>query len=237
METQLIISPIQRNSIQNYSGAFQLFAWEEMFASNFHKKILCLFLCIFGLLEFSYSQDKLYRYDGSQIDAKVLEVTQDEIKYKKFSYLEGPTIVVAKSDIVMIIYENGEKDIFAEENVEPISKEVPIENTKTEYEMYLQGKQDASSRYTSYRPFWGTFVPTVIFAPAGVVAGVIIGSTSPSPKVIAETMPDAKLIVNQDYYRGYKKKMRQKKWGRVCGGFGIGIAVNVVTYYLIWGGR
>ena len=44
---------------------------------------------------------------GQEIKAKVTEITLSEIKYKQFEYLEGPTRTVSKSDVFVIIYENG----------------------------------------------------------------------------------------------------------------------------------
>ena len=58
------------------------------------------------------AQDVIVKKDGSTILSKVLEVNQGEIKYKKYSNLEGPTYAIDKSEIITINYENGEKDTF-----------------------------------------------------------------------------------------------------------------------------
>jgi len=50
--------------------------------------------------------------DGNEIKAKVTEITLSEIKYKAFEYLEGPTRIVEKKDVFLIIYENGTREIF-----------------------------------------------------------------------------------------------------------------------------
>ena len=50
--------------------------------------------------------------NGNEIKAKVTEITLSEIKYKAFEYLEGPTRVVEKSDVFLIIYENGTREVF-----------------------------------------------------------------------------------------------------------------------------
>ena len=196
----------------------------------------CIFsICLFLSLSSLFSQDKIFLYTGEHIDAKVLEVTVSEIKYKKFNYLEGPTIIISKSEIVMIIYENGDKDVFAKENnKQTVSNDSILTSPiKTPAEMFLLGKKDASVKYRSYKPFLGTLIPTTIFAPAGLVTALVICVSKPSIKTIEETNPDPKLIVNQDYYNKYKQKIKQKKWGRAIGGFGVGIAINVVVYALI----
>jgi hypothetical protein len=50
--------------------------------------------------------------NGDEISAKVLEVNQDVITYKNWTNIEGPTYSKAKSEIFMIKYANGSKDIF-----------------------------------------------------------------------------------------------------------------------------
>ncbi len=75
------------------------------------KSILAAFICIFGIAT-ANAQDLIVQKDGSIIKSKVYEVTQTEIKYKKFSNLDGPLYTIGKSDILSINYENGETDTF-----------------------------------------------------------------------------------------------------------------------------
>ena len=63
------------------------------------------------------AQDIITKKDGEDIQAKVLEVLTSEIKYKKFDFQDGPTYTELKSNILMIRYENGLKDIFVQEKV------------------------------------------------------------------------------------------------------------------------
>ena len=64
------------------------------------------------------AQDVIVKKDGSAILSKVLEVNTSDIKYKKFSNLDGPTYSIIKSEIMSINYENGEKDVFDDINME-----------------------------------------------------------------------------------------------------------------------
>nr|MBC7612395.1 hypothetical protein [Pseudopedobacter sp.] len=72
------------------------------------KKIIYLsFLFIFlGILQ-SKAQDKIYKKDGTVLEAKVTEVGSSEIKYKAFANLNGPVYTIAKAAILKITYENG----------------------------------------------------------------------------------------------------------------------------------
>lgn len=58
------------------------------------------------------AQDVIVKKDGSTILSKVVEVSETQVKYKKFSNLEGPTYVVSVSELTGIDYQNGEKDVF-----------------------------------------------------------------------------------------------------------------------------
>ena len=73
-----------------------------------------LFFC-FALLLFSVSvsaQDIITKKSGEDIKAKVLEVMENEIKYKLFDYLDGPTYTLRKSEILMIHYSNGTNEVI-----------------------------------------------------------------------------------------------------------------------------
>ncbi len=50
--------------------------------------------------------------NGDEIVAKVLEVSQTTIKYKKCNNLDGPLMVESVDNVFMIKYVNGSKDVF-----------------------------------------------------------------------------------------------------------------------------
>lgn len=61
-----------------------------------------------------FAQDIITKKDGTDIKAKVTEVGQSQITYKKFSNLEGPTYTLNIADILMITYENGEREVYVD---------------------------------------------------------------------------------------------------------------------------
>lgn len=71
-----------------------------------------LLLCFVFFTGFSHAQDVIVKKDGNTILAKVLEVNQVDIKYKKFSNLQGPIYTINKTEIMVINYESGDKDAF-----------------------------------------------------------------------------------------------------------------------------
>jgi hypothetical protein len=77
-----------------------------------------------------YAQDVITEKGNIHIQAKVLEVTTTEVKYKKFDYQTGPTYTLRKADLVMIKYENGSTDVFSATPAKSGSSGSP--NTKTQ---------------------------------------------------------------------------------------------------------
>ena len=95
------------------------------------------FLC-FTLFSFiAYSQDLITTKKGEDIQTKVLEINTTEVKYKKADNLEGPIYTILKSDILIIRYANGTKDVFNEEK-EVISTKT--ENSKGNYMTYERNR-------------------------------------------------------------------------------------------------
>lgn len=90
------------------------------------------------------AQDVITLKDGSDVQAKILEVTTSEIKYKKYSNPDGPVFTIKKSDVLIVRYENGEKDVFS--NNQQTSEYVP--NTT---ERVVEGM-----KYNEYRNFYDT---------------------------------------------------------------------------------
>jgi len=60
----------------------------------------------------AYSCDVIVLKNGSETKGKILEISPTEIKYKKCDYIDGPTISVLKSDVFMLKYANGTKEVI-----------------------------------------------------------------------------------------------------------------------------
>ena len=80
---------------------------------KFFKFFMVLAVCLSPL--FASAQDVITLKSGDEIQAKVTEVGQTEVKYKRFDNPDGPTYTVNKSDIFMVKYQNGQKDVFKDE--------------------------------------------------------------------------------------------------------------------------
>ena len=92
------------------------------------KKVILIILFIPFLV---LGQDNMMLFDQDpgdfsikykEILCKVIEIDDNNIKYKKFSNINGPTIVIKKSEVYMIKYSNGTSEtITVKENDDPLA--------------------------------------------------------------------------------------------------------------------
>ncbi|HBG70911.1 MAG: hypothetical protein A2W93_08710 [Bacteroidetes bacterium GWF2_43_63] len=59
-----------------------------------------------------FAQDTIFTKGTTTIAAKVSEITEGEIKYRKFSNLNGPLYSISTNEVFKIRYENGEIEFF-----------------------------------------------------------------------------------------------------------------------------
>jgi hypothetical protein len=76
------------------------------------RKLILMFACLAFFVQTVHAQDLIVRKTGSDIKTKVVEIGTDYVKYKKNDNLTGPDYVIAVSDIVVIQYEDGSRDMF-----------------------------------------------------------------------------------------------------------------------------
>ena len=73
-------------------------------------------LLTLGLMFFcaeSFAQDIIHTLDQRPIEAKVLEITDDYVRYKTFDNLDGPDYRMSVSRILRIVFENGTEKLFS----------------------------------------------------------------------------------------------------------------------------
>jgi len=70
-----------------------------------------IFITLFGYNVMA--QDTIVLKNGNNIRAIVEEIGINDVKYKKFDFLDGPFYILRQSDIKMIKYEDGQMDVFS----------------------------------------------------------------------------------------------------------------------------
>lgn len=190
------------------------------------KKLVFVFVAVLSTA-FSFAQDVITKSNGDEIKAKVLEVSQTEIKYKKFDNLNGPTFAISKNEVFMVKYENGSKDVF---NTERESKS---SNGDINMEAFEKGKRDARLNYKGKNSgaIW-TGAAAAFTAP---ILGVIpaIATSSSEPKIENLGSIDPKLFKDPNYKAGYLEEAHKRKKRRVWSGFGVGSVVFVLAYLFV----
>jgi hypothetical protein len=78
-----------------------------------------LLIALVLIFSSSYSQDKIYRNNGKIIEAKILEIGSDEIRYKEFNNLDGPIYILETDKIKKIVFENGKSQQFHDNLKDP----------------------------------------------------------------------------------------------------------------------
>lgn len=76
----------------------------------FYKAIACMVVILMGTTLFA--QDVIVTADAKKIEAKILEVSKTEIKYKEHDNPDGPTFVLGTNEISSIIYANGKVVLY-----------------------------------------------------------------------------------------------------------------------------
>ena len=78
------------------------------------KKIFVL-LCAQLVMLSAFAQDVIITKDAQKIPAKVTDIEDAVIKYKKYDNLDGPTYTMKKSEIATLMLENGSVEVFTDQ--------------------------------------------------------------------------------------------------------------------------
>ncbi len=96
------------------------------------KKTFSLLVCAL-CASIVVAQDIIITKDAQRIEAKIQEVSNQEIKYKLFTYQDGPVFVLSIADINSITFENGDVQVY-----NPISSQAqqtqqePVQEAETQ---------------------------------------------------------------------------------------------------------
>ena len=192
------------------------------------RKFLSITLAAFLIIKIGYSQDMITLKTGEDIQARVREVGYIWITYKKLDDPVGPILSVLKSDILLIRYKDGRKDIFLKDI---LTQSKPI-NDSSDVQYYLLGIKDAHTYYKGYKPAAMGAILSVMFEPVGFIVPIASSATMPNEKNLM--YPDPELFRNFEYYKGYTHEAKHIKAQRVWLNFGISLVVlNGLIIYAI----
>lgn len=77
-------------------------------------KRLFIFFIVFTFFagHFLNAMDLIILRDGNVIEARVVEISATEIRYRRIDHLDGPIIVISVDRVLSIRYENGRIEVF-----------------------------------------------------------------------------------------------------------------------------
>jgi len=100
---------------------------------NVKRRTFLFFAALCICVARTFAQDVITLKNGDDIQALVQEIGEVDIKYKKYDNPNGPNYTLKKSEIFMIRYVNGSKDVFkdnpppvTETTSEPTEKSTPV---------------------------------------------------------------------------------------------------------------
>ena len=195
------------------------------------KKIILSTLLTIFTISICFSQDVITIKSGEDISAKILEIGQTEIKYKKFDNQTGPTYSILKSDVIIVRYENGTKDLF-NVNTSPSTTISTTTSNSDNGNLFLEGQLDAVKYYKGYKAAGtGTLVTSLFLSPlVGLIPAIACSSTPPDRYNLS--YPDEDKMKKSEYYSGYTQKAKKIKQGKVWTNWGISY---VIILFLVIG--
>lgn len=124
--------------------------------------------------------------NGEEINGKVLEISQTEIRYKRCDNLEGPTIIIDKAGVSQIKYANGSSELIRSESPKKIeepdyytpgAKAPPVNRYNSDKKVinkFALASMISAITSVVWIPLALSYVPwLIILAPIPIVLGII----------------------------------------------------------------
>jgi hypothetical protein len=189
------------------------------------KKIFLIAVSFVSILSVCNAQDIITKKSGEDIKAKILEVNQTEVKYKRFDNSNGPTFTILKSELLMVRYENGTKDIFKE-------VEEKVEKKSTSTDLISKAKQDAKTNYKGQNSGAGwTTATSIVLSPLfGLIPAIACSTSEPNESNL--NYKEAELMKDNQYNQTFREEAHKIKKRKIWKNFAIGSAVWIAVVLL-----
>jgi hypothetical protein len=106
------IKSIYLHTLENIKNLVLYLLFQLLKPKLMNMKTLLLSLLLLTVSLSAYCQDKIYKRDGSTLTVLVKEISDKNVKYKKYDNQAGPDYSIAKDDVEKIQYQNGSEDVF-----------------------------------------------------------------------------------------------------------------------------
>ena len=133
------------------------------------KKLILLATASAWLTFHVKAQDIIILTDLQELEAKVEEISNNSVKYRKWENLDGPVYTISRETVRMIIYENGIRERFPEP-VHELPDAIESVDTLVEVDEQDPGVHYPSSSETSTYPDY-SYMDRVDYAPYRINMG------------------------------------------------------------------
>ncbi|MDX2190709.1 MAG: hypothetical protein SFY32_12680 [Bacteroidota bacterium] len=186
-----------------------------------------ILLFLIGSSSFIFSQDIIIKNNGEDLKVKVIEISENEVRYKSYQDKKDTLHIVLKSEILMIKYENGKVEVN-DNGKESLSNFI---NSNHLINLKELGIRDAKRNYIKYKSAaTGSFFAGLVclFPIVPIVAGFVEPETSNLgiTKMYLYNVPEYRLGYNQYALKVKKRKMYMNHW------FGVTVHLSIIALLL-----
>ena len=105
------------------------------------KQIILLLTIILFSSELMMAQEIIIQTNGKEIKSKIVEITEETIKYHEFGEADTPIRNIDISDVFMIVYEDGKRELYT-----------AINSSNTKRGKYFMLGIELGSSYSDFGP-------------------------------------------------------------------------------------
>lgn len=158
-------------------------------------KNLFIIVIMIVLCRLGYGQDIINQKDGRSVEAKIIEVNDTEIKYKKHSHIEGPIYTIQKNNVKSIKYENGNIESYLSSKLhkkkgfKPKYYKGEDQISKQEFYASLETNLNAYKKYKTGKTLNTIGMVTYSSSVVYCLTKVLINSANPKYNQTPTTLP------------------------------------------------
>ena len=203
------------------------------------KILLLLSIFVTGSIPL-FAQDLITTRKGEDLKARVLEIGLINVKYHLWDAPEGAVSILPKSEILLIRYEDGGKEVFESQTAEGDMLPTAVPQNKSglvsslsNTNMFIQGQIDAKRYYKGYKDAGAvSLISSFLLGPVfGLIPTIAIASTTPNAQNL--DFPSESLMRNREYAIGYAKEARSIKSRRSWTNYGIGAVIGTALLAIL----
>lgn len=190
-------------------------------------KVLFMTLSAVFAVSSLFGQDLIVKRNAEQIEAKVTEITDAHVKYHKASNPDGPLYNIAKSEVSMIRYANGDQDVF-------VAEEAATE-TETKSAPPVTEVSAAPAASTVAAPTLAPMAPVQTVAAEPLSGELTIRKNSAywiGDKRMSRTQVLRHVAPYDDVAANIKAGYKMKRAAVITGSIGAGIAASGILFML-----